>query len=84
MPKENIDSVPAIVSLNQFAEKLPPEHREKLYSIVHDFLAIGGSFGVFAGLAGAVGTTSEGDQQREWMAYLAKKADESRSTPVAT
>ena len=79
MRDRDLDRVPAIQSLNRFAEKLPAEHRQKLYETVEAFLCIGAGHGAFAGMAGALGTTSEGDQQEAYIAYLQKKADENKT-----
>jgi len=67
---------PLAKSLDEFAQKLPSEHRSKLYEFAESFLAVGGMHGAFAGFASALGTTSKGDQQDDWNAYLSRKAEE--------
>jgi len=76
MPDTGLERIPEIAHLDHFALKLPAEHREKLYEIVEGFLCIGARHEVCAGLASALGTTSKGDKQEEYIAYLRKKANE--------
>jgi len=75
---EDLDKIPAIQSLNRFAQELPPEHRSKLYETVGGFLSIGAMHGAFCGAAGAIGTTSKGNKQDLYTEYLSKKALESK------
>jgi len=76
---EEMERIPAITGLNQFAEKLQPEHRGELYRIAEAFLNIGAMHGVFATLGG----TSKGDKQEEYIAYFQTKAAESRSAQLS-
>ena len=71
---EEIGTMPAIEELNRFAEKLPPEHREELYCQVISFLKIGAMHGIFSALA----STSGGNQQDAYIAYLSAKSDENK------
>ena len=75
---EDLDKIPAIQNLNEFAQRLPPEHRSKLYETIESFLCIGAMHGAFAGLDSAYEITSEGDKQKLYMAYLSRKAEEHR------
>jgi len=74
----NIERIPAIVALNRFAERLPPEHRYKLYETAFSFLSIGCGHGITAGLASSLNVTSKGGQQEEWLDYLQQKARENK------
>ncbi len=77
MDETDIDNIPAIVSLNKFAQKLPPEHRQELYRTVSGFLSTGAMHGVFSGLMNRTGTKSNGDRQDEYLAYLSEKEKQS-------
>lgn len=87
----NIENVPLIVSFNNWAKELPPEHRSKAYKFAESFLCVGGMHGAFVGAHGAIASISgaisdsedvpkksSGDEQKEYMAYLQAKAEENK------
>lgn len=78
MNQAEMESIPAIAKLNQFAERLPPEFRKELYETAYGFLSIGAMFGIFAGFAGAMhtGKKADGDDQKMYTEYLTLKISE--------
>jgi hypothetical protein len=73
---EKIENVPLIEDLEKFVSELRPEHRPMLFRMAEAFLCVGAMHGAFTGLASAMHTTSQGDQQKEWIAYLQKRREE--------
>ena len=84
-----IDKIPLIKRLNEFALELPPEHRSELYRIAENFLCVGVKQGIFVGIPEGIRAgqgrlanpapkeeEQKGDEQRECMAYLSEKAQE--------
>ena len=69
-----IENIPAIEGLNQFAAKLAPEHRQELYRTVEGFMDIGVMNGIFSALISP--EISPADKQADYKAYLQKKAAE--------
>ena len=78
MDQVKMENIAAVQTLNQFAERLPPEFRKELYETAYAFLSIWVSFGIFAGYAGAMGTgkKAEGDDKKDFIEYLTLKIAE--------
>ena len=69
----DIERTPILQRLEKFAQELPKEHRAELFRTAEAFLCVGAMHGAFAGLSSG---TSKGDQQKEYMEYLQRKAKE--------
>ena len=68
--------IPAIQDLDRFAQQLPSEHREKLYQVAECWLCIGVGEGA---LIGALGKVPEPDEQKMFVEYFQRKAEENKT-----
>ncbi|MEI7424955.1 MAG: hypothetical protein WCK10_02460 [Candidatus Staskawiczbacteria bacterium] len=81
---KGIEGVPAIVNLNNFAEKLPLELRQELFKTVFAFFSIGATHGIFTGFEGAFNTSKNPKETRldQYSAYLTQRIQEYENAQI--
>lgn len=81
----DVNTLPCIVALDKFAQKLPVELRAELYEHVKAFLHVGGGNGATLGASSFASMLSGGKaietNQEALVQYLSKKQQEN-TTPV--